>query len=469
MNDTDYIYNEKSKESNISVKNIVAATLAGILIVVLAVYGVFYSTQYHKQEIALTNHTQQTFDNLIEYVNTAQDYMLKALASSSQTQCAVMLSEARHYTLLAEEDLGSLPIDESAVEHISDYLVTLGDIMGTWSRKIAGGEELTSEEYNILVTLYGYSQDLSGALSAISTDIVQGNNTWTDITKNSKTIAHNKIIGDNQQNLKRLSDPFTNLPELEYDGKFSKHICKMQPRGLSGEDITKEAGEQLAREIISNGVGGYGTVKYTGTHTIDNIEVFNYSVTAVGEETIMAYMDITKVGGMLCRLMINTDGEEQRLDIEQAIESGREFLVEQGYQNMEPIYRTQQGNYVTVSYAYTDKGVTYYPDVCKVKISLDSGNIVALDAHGYLCCHEYRNLKTPSYSLEEGEEYITKKLEILESRQAVILTEYMTEEHVYEYKCSAHGREFLVYLDPETGKEVQILLVIEDDGGLMAI
>lgn len=469
MDNTDYIYNESKKEYNISVKNIVAATLTGIVVVILAVYGIFYSVQYHKQEIVIQNHTEQTFGNMMEYVNTAQDYMLKALASSSETQRALMLSEARRYTLLAEEDLSSLPIDESAVEHISDYLVTLGDIMGAWSKKAAGGDTLTTDEYSTLVTLYGYSQDLSSSLNAINMDILQGKNTWKNITKNSKTVAHSKVIADRQENLKRLSDPFTNLPQLEYDGKFSKHICKIEPRGLSGDDITKEAGEQIARDIIAMTAGEYGKIKYTGTHTINNIEVFNYSVSNPSDDSIMAYMDITKKGGMLCSLMIIADNGEASLDIDQATESGKSFLEELDYQNMEPVYRTQQGNYLTVSYVYTKDEVMYYPDICKVKIALDSGKIVGFDGHGYLCCHENRYLKIPAFSLEEGEEYISNKLEITESREAVILTEYMTEEHVYEYRCSAHGREFLVHLDPQSGKEVQILLLIEDDAGLMAI
>lgn len=469
MDNTDYIYSENKKECNVSVKNIVGITLSAVLVIVLAVYGIFYNVKYHKQEIVMQNRTEQTFSNMIEYVNTAQDYMLKAMASNSGEQAALMLSEARRYTNLAQEDLTSLPVDESSVEDISDYLVKLSDIMGAWSKKAVNGDTLSADEYMALATLYGFSQDLSGALYEMNSELRQGKSNWKDITKDSKKITHNKILAEQKETLSRLAHPFTNMPDFEYDGKFSSHICKVEPRGLSGKEITKEKGEEIVRQIISKITPEYGKVKYEGNHMIQNIEVYSYSVTENNGENIMASLDITKQGGMLCELMMITKEDAARISEKEAVESGKKFLEEMNYQNMEEIYKIYQGNCMTITYAYTDKGVTYYPDLCKVKISLTSGEVTGFDGHEYLCCHEGRFLKSPSFTLEEGKEYISNKVKITESRQAVILTDYLTEEYVYEYKVAAQGREFLIHIDPQTGKEVQILLLIEDDGGLIAI
>ena len=119
---------------------------------------------------------------------------------------------------------------------------------------------------------------------------------------------------------------------------------------------------------------------------------------------------------------------------------------------MEVLSGIRQGNEYTVSYVYVKDGVYYYPDTCNVKISLVTGNIIGFDGHNYLCCHEGRYLEKPAFSIEEGMEKISKKVRVEESREAVIMTEYKTEKHVFEYKCSAMGRDVYVYVDTQTGE-----------------
>ena len=46
---------------------------------------------------------------------------------------------------------------------------------------------------------------------------------------------------------------------------------------------------------------------------------------------------------------------------------------------------------------------------------------------------------------------------------------YGGEDHVYEFECSYEGRNVLVYVDVETGKEKEVLIVLENDGGILTI
>lgn len=454
MDNTDYIYKEQKRDYRSVVKNTVAATLIGLVVVALAVYGIFYSVKSHKQEIMLQNYAEQSIVNMIEYVNSAEECIFRAMVCASPWQTTNYLADVRRYTMMAEEDLSSLPLDESAQENMSRYLVTLSDIAGACSRKISLGNELSEEENGMLETLYGYCRDLSGALNGIHDDLMDGKCTWNELTKKSKNIAHDKVLAGQNTSLKRFSDPFTNFPEMEYEGRFSSHICKIAPRGLSGNEISRVEGEALVRKIFSQLGRSYSEIRYEGNHTTNNIEVLCFTVLQPENEEFLASVDITKQGGMLCSLMFAGENGQAALDYVEAEEIGKSFLEDNGYKNMEILSGTRQGNEYTVSYVYVKDDVYYYPDTCNVKISLVTGEIIGFDGHNYLCCHEGRFLETPSLSIEEGEEKISKKVQVIESRQAVIQTEYKTEKNVFEYKCSAMGREFFLYIDTQTGEIV---------------
>lgn len=452
MDNTEYIYKEQKTEYRSVIKNTVAATLIGLVVVALVVYGIYFSVKSHKQEIVLQNYAEQSFVNMIEYVNSAEDCLFMAMVSASHCQTTNYLSEARRYTMMAEEDLVNLPIDESAQENVSRYLVTLSDVAGACSRKLSSGDELSEEENSMLESLCGYCRDLSGALCGIHEELSAGKCTWNELTKKSKNITHDKVLADQNASLKRFSDPFTNFPELEYDGKFSSHICKIQPRGLSGKEFSRTEAEDAVRKLFSQVRKEYSEIRYEGNHMVNNMEVLCFTILQPENKEFLANVDITKQGGFLCTFMSVGENGQATIDTTEAEEKGREFLEENGYENMEVLSGIRQGNEYTASYVYVKDGVYYYPDTCNVKISLVTGNIIGFDGHNYLCCHEGRYLEKPAFSIEEGMEKISKKVRVEESREAVIMTEYKTEKHVFEYKCSAMGRDVYVYVDTQTGE-----------------
>ena len=48
-------------------------------------------------------------------------------------------------------------------------------------------------------------------------------------------------------------------------------------------------------------------------------------------------------------------------------------------------------------------------------------------------------------------------------------TEWKTEKHVYEFKGKIDELDFLVYVNVESGKEEDILMILETEGGYLTI
>ena len=60
---------------------------------------------------------------------------------------------------------------------------------------------------------------------------------------------------------------------------------------------------------------------------------------------------------------------------EEANNIGKEFLAKHGFENMKETYYLKQDGIVTINYAYNQDGVVMYPDLVKVKVALDNGEI----------------------------------------------------------------------------------------------
>lgn len=134
---------------------------------------------------------------------------------------------------------------------------------------------------------------------------------------------------------------------------------------------------------------------------------------------------------------------------------------------MKPTYYLKQGGAVTVNYAYTQDDVTIYPDLIKVKIALDNGEILGMETTGYLNNHTIRKIETPKISKSEAKATLNKKLEITSEGLAIIPTEWKTEIFCYEFKGKIDDTDFLVYVNAKTGKEENILVIIHTPDGIL--
>ena len=131
-------------------------------------------------------------------------------------------------------------------------------------------------------------------------------------------------------------------------------------------------------------------------------------------------------------------------------------------------YISEDGTAV-INYAYKQGDVVVYPDLVKVKIALDTGEILGLEAKGYLSSHIVRDIPEPKISMEEARQAISPRVEILSSGLAIIPTNYKTEIFTYEFKGKLNNRDFLVYINAENGNEEDILMIINTPNGILTM
>ena len=158
------------------------------------------------------------------------------------------------------------------------------------------------------------------------------------------------------------------------------------------------------------------------------------------------------------------------MNAEKACKIGRDFLESKEFKSMKETYFMSQGNILTINYAYYIEGVICYPDLVKVKVALDNGEILGVEAKNYLNNHEEnRTFDKFKISKEDCLKHVNKKLEIKGIDKAIIPTEWNTEISCYEVKGNAYGNDFIIFINSETGKEEDILMVLNTEEGTMTM
>ena len=95
------------------------------------------------------------------------------------------------------------------------------------------------------------------------------------------------------------------------------------------------------------------------------------------------------------------------------------------------------------------------------------GEIVGVDATGYLNCHFEREIPSNLISIDEARKNISTKAELSSEKLAIIPTEFNTEVLCYEFKGKINEVEFIEYINAQTGKEEDTLIVTNTENGTL--
>lgn len=101
---------------------------------------------------------------------------------------------------------------------------------------------------------------------------------------------------------------------------------------------------------------------------------------------------------------IPAPSRRRRWRIDQALVKAEEILEDKGFENFVMRYYNLNNGILTINYAYSEKGITYYPDLLKIGIAMDNGQLVSLDAKGYIMNHTDRQLPQAQIVMAEAGE-----------------------------------------------------------------
>jgi germination protein YpeB len=442
------------------------------VIVVLGAIIIGLGLFTYKRELdfrqASENSYNMAFFELVDYVQNVETYLAKAQISTTPEHGAETLTNLWREANLAQSYLSMLPIGAEELSNTSKFLNQVSDYSYSLSRKNIYNESLTQTDLDNLKSLYDYSVELNNTLVQLSADMNDGRISWGELTKKGTIAFAQQVSNISQDSFSGIEENFHEYAGLIYDGAFSEHMTNPERKGLTGDNIDEEQAKQIVKEyygedkieeIISNGLSENG-----------NIPSYDFWVKLKDEsKDDNANISISQKGGHIVFANFNRTVEAEIISQEQANEIGKTFLEQKGFPNMKETYFLKQDGVVTINYAYEQDGVVMYPDLIKLKIALDNGEVLGIETTGYLNSHEQRTLATPTISKEEATKTLNKNLQIESEGLAVIPTEYQTEILCWEFKGKVDETEFLVYINAENGREEDILVIQNTPNGTLTM
>lgn len=436
-----------------------------LLIAILVTVGYYAYKKNKEYNTQRTNDYNEAFGNLVNYMNSVESLLAKSIISRNPEYSAETLTEVWRDSNLALVHLSRIPMDSEEISGTAKFLNQVSDYSYSLSRKNIKDEELSEEDFNNLKTLHQYSVGLEETLNQLSEELDKKEINWNDLKNTSNNLQYAQTV----DNISVFSNIDSNLNQYEgliYDGAYSDHINKKEKVGLKGDNINENEAEQKVREFFSN----REIEEIVLNQKLENADIpcYDFSV-KFKEKEEKANIEIAVKGGAVIEMQNDRQVEEERISQEDANEIGKRFLREKGFEGMKETYFTKLSNTVTVNYAYEYDGIVAYPDLIKVKIALDDGEILGIETDGYLNSHTDRHFDGVKYTIEEAREKINKDLEIISEGMAIIPTEWKTEVLCYEFKGRIDNREFLVYINCKTCEEEDILVILDTPGGTLTV
>ena len=435
-----------------------------LLIIVLVLIFFLYQKQKEYRQ-ASENSYNMAFYELVDYVQNVETYLAKSLITSTPEHGAETLTNLWREANLAQSYLSRLPIESQELSNTEKFLNQVSDYSYSLSRKNIYDEALTEDDFNNLKELHTYSVDLENTLNQLSEDLNSGRFSWGELTEKGTVAFAQEVDNVSKESFSNLEENFHEYAGLIYDGAYSEHLTSSEPKGLIGEEIDENKAKEIAEEFV--GKNNIKEISSLGFSENATIPVYDFSITNNNDENIN--ISISKKGGYVVNMNSNRDISTEIISQEEANEKGKEFLNSKGFTNMKETYYLKQEGIVTINYAYMQDNVVMYPDLIKVKVALDNGEILGIETTGYLNNHIQRDISNIKITEEEAKKDLNKNLEITSSGLAVIPTEWQTEILCYEFKGKVEDKEFLVYINVENGREEDILIITNTPNGTLAM
>jgi len=438
-----------------------------VAIALLCAVSVYQFKRAADYRLLLENQYHRSFSELVQYVNNIETSLAKSAVVTDPRSLVELANEINSRSAFAAANLGQLPISQADLKNTSKFLAQVGDFTHSMAIKHLSGGTLTAEERKSLAQLSSYAGTLNDSLVKIQDELSSKAVCFGDIegTKSlfSKT---DRVMASEMENVEQH---FQDYPSLIYDGPFSEHVETAVPRLIDGaKEITREQAQERCAEIV--GRERAGKIKFV-EETGGKVPCYAFSVQPdPKDKNRMITVEITKSGGALSWMLDTRFVPEEKISIKEAIAKANACLVSLGIKSMKESYYEIRSNIATINFAYVQENVIAYPDLIKIKVALDTGEILGIECSGYISNHHKRNISSNILSEQQAR---TKLSPVVSAegtgKLCYIPTDFASEILCYEFKATLGDNTFLIYINAETGKEEDVLMLLVSEYGTLTI
>ncbi len=438
-----------------TITRIIAACVAGALIVGLSVYAIILSDRNAALKNQVTAVYQKAFEDLTNDFTSMQTKLAKLEVASDANQYAALLMDVWRQTGDTESSISALPVSYNATSPLTQFINRTGDYCRYLQQKISLGQEITEDD---LAQIRALSESCGQINTAIEGIRQQGYPTEAGF-------ADAAFLTDQPMN---GNIDFTNqeFPRLIYDGPFSESTENKQPEGLGAEPVTAQQAAKIAADFM-------GVDEGTLVNDCDQggtMPAYGFSGT---QDSLPFTILITKQGGQVLYFMCQTQGGISAMPSDeryaQLTSFAQQYCAVKGYGQTLPSYAQFYNGLALINLAAMQDGAILYPDLIKVWIDISANRVVGIDAYNYLMSHKDRDLPSAAFTQEQAVQSQSGRMTVERTRLALIPLASGLEKLCWELKGTVNGNDYLVYVNVETGVQEDILMIQHTNDGTLVM
>lgn len=380
---------------------------------------------------------QRSFYDLTMGVNDMEIKLDKLSVTNSCKYQRQLLGELVVSSELAEANVSQLTQSEEGMSGTARFINQVGDYAKSLQKKVDSGTPLTKEDKESLNNLRKVSADVGKKLALMRDKIGED----YDFTLNTENLG--KDFGE--------IDLSIEYPELIYDGPFSDAVTNAKPKGISDRVIRRDEAVTIAVRAVDVEIEN---LEFQGEWD-GKIKTLNYAdgdttVKLALDGTLLAYTTPSEVGG-------------DSFSEESCVEIAKGYLERVGFKSMSPVWYSNYGGNIFINFVYEQDGVLFYPDMVKVKVSSKTGKVVGFEGMAYAYNHTTRS--TPQKGLDE--EVVLNSVDGIEVEEVRLALVPVGQSEVLTYEVFGHvgEKKYFIYIDANTGDEINVLSVIDSEQG----
>ncbi len=432
----------------------IVTSIALMLLSACLMAAVTFSLAHNTRALRAVERTyEQNLYDLSDNLNNIEVNLSKLMIAPEGRFATALLTDVYSEAQAAEKAFASLPVDWHASEEAAGFLNRVADFAISYQQALIGGR--TGKGYtDCIEDMYIAARRLNAEISD-SVSLVSQNK--LDIRK----ITSGKPFSYRQSGKSMISHHSVEYPELIYDGPFSDGRADEEYRWFEGsESITLARAKEIASEILQE----WEVETITSAGKSAQEPLFELSATCKRGD---AYMSVSEHGGKLVNLSISRPIGAIMLGETSAKACAKDFAARMGY-NVEPVWYQSIGGVAYVNLAPVENDVVLYTDLVKVKVALDNGEALGLEAKNYCLNHTVRDV-TLTMNKNAVPTLIDSRLRLKLVRGALIPVENGGERLCYEAACEYKGLDYFIYLDGATGETVKIMRTVDSDQGSLVM
>lgn len=396
---------------------------------------------YYDYEEALAN-----LNNNLENLSISLE---KSLYASSPKVLTSLAGEIMHEAASAKNNLARIPLNDSAFLNVNKFLTQSGGFSYLLMNKAAEGKTVSEQETNTIKSLSKVANKLSLAMNDGAGEL------------SFLEAFENLSLEDNEEDtlntlLENAEEDLGGYPSLIYDGPFSDHLLEKEPLLIKNMAIVSE--QEAKKRAIS----------------ILNLKDENLKLIGTEEGKMPCYkfgyaggeVAITKQGAKIAYFLKSREIGEEKISYEDAVLRAEEYLKQHTEYTFKSSYYYVENGICTINFTYYNNGIIYYTDLVKVQVSLDDGEVLGLEARGFITNHHKRKLNTPKLNIEAAQKYLPENFGVKSILLALIPTQSGKEVLCYEFVVKGNDdRDIIIFINANTGEAEDILILLKTDGG----